>query len=70
MSEKVMRRSQPNSGACRLRPEKRTNADIAGYQFGAIQRLLSQGSSRLYIRLPAEAKLRERSSGLVESDNA
>ena len=35
MSEKVMRRSRPNSGACRLRPEKRTNADIAGCQFGA-----------------------------------
>ena len=71
MSEKVMRRSRPNSGACRLRPEKRTNADIAGCQLSAeFQRLLSQGSSRLYIRLPAEAKLRERSSGLVESDNA
>jgi hypothetical protein len=35
MSEKVMRRSRPNSGACRLRPEKRTDADIAGCQFGA-----------------------------------
>ena len=65
MSEKVMRRSRPNSGACRLRPEKRTNADIAGCQFGANCRdCYIQGSSRLYIRLPAEAILRERSSGL------